>query len=493
MTELSVGLDLGSTNVKAVVVDPEARVLGVARRPTPTRADAGGTVHPFADLLQAAEAVVRDAAAQAGRDDIAAVGIASVAEAGVPVGPDGAPLDDVLAWFDPRPAAQARRLAEAAGDRELFARTGLRPEPKVTLAKLAWLRDERPRVFARMTEWRFVADAVAGAWTGGRGTSATLACRSMAWNLRRGAWDDELLSLVGLRAEQMPPVLPWRAPLGRLTTEVGARLGLRAGIPLAVAGHDHVVGALAAGVVAPADLLDSIGTAEALLLVTAEPALDDVTRSAGFSVGTHVLDDRATLIAGIQTSGAFVDWFLTALAGVPADAADGVRYERLASLVAAASRRPSGVIAVPTLRGRTAPLPDPSATGSFAGLTAADGLPELALAALEGTAFHARWLVDELTRLSGIRPRRVRTIGGGSRNDTLLRIKAALSAAPLEVVDEPETVAVGAALVAAVAAGIAPEGVVLERSPAIRAIEARGADRAAYGEAYAAFRRAVRA
>ncbi|HEU4672444.1 MAG TPA: FGGY family carbohydrate kinase, partial [Candidatus Limnocylindrales bacterium] len=308
MTDVAIGLDIGSTHVKAVVVDPGAGVVTVARRSTPTRTDGRGTVHPFGALVRTAEEVVAEAAGGLDPERVAGLGIASFAEAGVPLDGRGEPLDDVLAWFDPRPATQARRLAEAVGDAALFDRTGLRPEAKVTLAKLAWLHDERPDVFRRMAEWRFVADAIAAAWTGGLGTAASLACRSMGWDLRRRAWDPELLALAGMRVEQMPEIVDWTSPVGALSAAAASRLGLRSGIPVAVAGHDHVVGGLAAGVVAPGDLLDSIGTAEAVLLVTADPALEDETRRAGFSVGAHVLPDRSTLIAGIQTSGAFVDW-----------------------------------------------------------------------------------------------------------------------------------------------------------------------------------------
>jgi xylulokinase len=487
----AVGLDVGSTHVKAAVVDVGGRVLAVARAPTPLRPDGVGMMHPFDELLGAAEAVVREAVTAAAPVRIAGLGIASVAESGLPVDAAGEPLDDVLAWFDPRPAPQARMLAATVGAPELFVRTGLRPEPKVTLAKLAWLRDERPDVARRMAEWRFVADAVAGSWTGGSGTSATLACRSMAWDLRRRTWDEELLALVGLRSEQMPPLVPWTSPVGAVRAAAAARLGVAAGLPVAVAGHDHVVGALAAGAVGRGDVVDSIGTAEALLLVTDVPALDEEVRLAGFSVGSHVLDGRSTLIGGLQASGAFIDWFLTALAGVAPDADPDVRSTRLLELVALAARRPSGIVAQATLRGRTAPLPDASATASFSGLTAADGLPELALAALEGTAFHARWLVDELGRLAGVAPARIRVIGGGARNQPLLAVKAALTPAPLEVLDEPEAVAVGAGFVGLVAAGTAPSQLVTDRAPAVRVVTATRSERAAYADAYAAFRRLV--
>jgi xylulokinase len=355
----------------------------------------------------------------------------------------------------------------------------------VTLAKLAWLREREPRLVERMAGWRFVADLVAGTWTGAVGTSVTLACRSMAWNLRRDAWDPELLSLAGVRLDQVPPVVPWTEAVGRLRPSVAARLGLTAGIPVAVAGHDHVVGALAAGATEPGDALDSIGTAEAVLLVTDRPALDERVRIAGFSVGAHVVPRRFTVIGGLQTSGAFVDWFLASVAGVAPDAPPAERYRRLDELARGARRQPSGIVARPTLRGRTAPAPDPQAAASWEGLSMADGLPELALAALEGTAFHARWLKDELERLGGQPIRCLRTIGGGTENETLLAIKAALSPEPLEVVDLPEAVAVGAGRIAGVAAGLLPPAAVMTPAVPVRSIPEPSPElRAAYEDVY---------
>jgi sugar (pentulose or hexulose) kinase len=342
-----------------------------------------------------------------------------------------------------------------------------------------------------MSGWRFVADLVATEWSRSQepssaATSITLACRSMGWDLRAGRWDGELLALVGLRPEQMPRVVPWTEPAARLGGAASNRLGLPAGIPIAVAGHDHVVGGLAVGVSRPGDVLDSIGTAEAILLVTSEPALDEAVRAAGFSVGSHVLPGRWTLIAGLQTSGAFVDWFLDLFGGVPETASDEERYERLEGLVAAAIRRPSGIVGRPTLRGRTAPAPDAGVTASFEGLTAAHRLPDLALAALEGTAFHVRWMEDELERLSGQAIARVRTIGGGTANETLLEIKAALSPAPLELADVPEAVAVGAALVGAVAGDLLGEDAVVGRSVPVRAVAPDPGLATAYDEIYRA-------
>lgn len=484
--DLVLGVDVGSTHVKAVVADLDGAVRAVARRPTPTRRTSdGGTVHPVDRLVEAVESVVRESAGALGLDHVRAVGVASVAEAGAPVDARGRPLGDVTAWFDRRPAAAARRLAAKVGEPELFARTGLRSDAKVTLAKLAWLRETDPEVADAMAGWRFVADMLAEGWTGAVGTSVTLACRSMAWNLVRAEWDQDLLREVGVRLDQMPPVVPWTEPVGRLGQAAAARLGLRAGIPVGVAGHDHVVGGLAAGVGQPGDVLDSIGTAEALMLVTDAPMLTETVRTAGFSVGAHVLTGRFTLIAALQTSGAFVEWFLTSVAGVSEDAAPGERHARLAALVAAARRRPSGIVARPTLRGRTAPAPDLDATGSFEGLSVADGLPEIALASLEGTAFHVRWLEDELARLTGQPIARVRTIGGGADNDALLAIKAALGTAPLEVVDAPEAVALGAALVASVAAGLAPaESIVSRRVPIRPLAPTDGFVAAAYERTY---------
>src|ERR1035437_6322715 len=309
-----IGLDVGSTHVKAALVVPGRGVTHVARRVTVTHLTrGGGAFHKPEELLGAAESAISEcvvAADVAGADVPDAIGVASMAEAGVPLDARSRTVGEIGAWFDPRPGPQAEWLERQIGAPALFARTGLRPEAKYTLPKLLWLRAERPSEFARLSRWAGVAELVGYRLTGKLATNASLACRTGVFDVTDRRWDDELLSLVGLEAAQMPRVLPLGRAVGGLGAAAAAGLGLTAGTAVAVAGHDHLVGAIGAGVVQPGQALDSMGSAEVALLVTREPVLTEELRLGGFSSGCHAVDDMAYVLGGLQASGALVDWFV---------------------------------------------------------------------------------------------------------------------------------------------------------------------------------------
>ena len=456
-----IGVDIGSNSIKAALLAPGSGVLHVARRATETHTiRGGGAYHRPSEVLAAVSSAISECVVQAGRRPPAAIGVASMSEAGVPIDRRNQPVGDILAWFDPRPGRQAAWLERQIGAAQLFARTGLRPEPKYTLPKLLWLREQRAADFTRLRRWAGVAEMVGLDLTGELATNASLACRTLAFNVTTRSWDAELLALASLGPDAMPVVLPLGQPAGGLTAAAAARLGLPAGTPVAIAGHDHMAAAIGAGVTKPGDVLDSMGSAEATLLVTAAPVLTDEIRRGGFSTGCHAIDGLAYVVGGLQASGALVEWFVnTFLAGAdgPAagdDAAGGDRYARFVQLLDRAGSGPVEPLVRPYLRGRTAPNRDPSATLEFEGLRENHGLADMAAAVIDGAAYHVRWMLDELARTTGTPLDRVKLTGGGVRNRRWVIAKAALGPGRLEVVRTDEAAALGAALVAGVAAGV---------------------------------------
>ncbi len=454
------GVDVGSTHVKVVLVAPGRGVLHVARRATEIHAvRGGGAYYRPAELLAAVSSAIAEcvAARPGAAGKPVAIGVASMAEAGVPVDRRNLPVGDILAWHDPRPARQAAWIERQIGAAALFARTGLRPEPKYTLPKLVWLREQRAADFTRLRHWAGVSELVALDLTGSLGTNASLACRTMAFDVTRRQWDADLLALASLGPEEMPPVLPLGAAVGGLTEAAATRLGLRSGIPVAIAGHDHLASALGAGVTEPGGVLDSMGSAEATLLVTASPTLADEVRRGGFSTGCHAIDDLSYVAGGLQSSGALVEWFVDTFIGSGAGGGgtgvDGNRYARFIALLEGAGPGPVEPIVRPYLRGRTAPHRDPSATLEFEGLREYHSLVDLAAAVVDGAAYHVRWMLDELGRITNTPLDRVKLTGGGARNLRWVAAKAALGPGRLELVRTEEAAALGAALVAGLACG----------------------------------------
>jgi xylulokinase len=478
-----IGVDVGSTHIKAALVDPGSGVLHVARRVTDTHlVRGGGAYHRPAELLAAVSSAIAECVAQAGagRKPVG-IGIASMAEAGCLVDRRNMPVGDILAWYDPRPDRQAAWLDRQVGGPQLFARTGLRPEPKYTLPKLLWLREQRASDFTRLRHWAGVAELVALDLTGELATNASLACRTMAFDVTKRMWIRDLLALASLEPDEMPRVLPLGAAVGGLTAAAAARLGLPSGTPVAIAGQDHLAAALGAGVIKPGDALDSMGSAEATLLVTAEPALTEELRRGGFSTGCHAMDGLSYVAGGLQSSGALIEWFMATFIGgaaapaasaasvvLPAGAesarkkrrkagtatsAESERYDRFIELLERAGPGPVEPLVRPYLRGRTAPHHDPAATLEIEGVRETHTMVDLAAAMVDGASYHVRWMLDELARITGTELDRIKLTGGGARNRRWVVAKAALGPGRLEVVRTHEAAAFGAALVAGVACG----------------------------------------
>lgn len=476
------GIDVGTTNTKVALVSLggsgiEVRALATAATPEPGA------------LKGVLLALVRDVLAGSPPPD--AVGVASMAETGVPLAADGVPLGPWVRWTAQHAAAEADALAARLGWENLVAATGVRPSAKVPLAAWAWLRAHQPDRWRAMARWAGVADLAAFLLTGRLVTDHTLAGRTMAYRLDAGltafdpgltAFDADLLAEVGLRPAQMPEV---GGPPAGVRDPAFVGCGLRAGTPVVVAGHDHAVGSYACGVREPGDVADSLGTAEAVMTIVAgapdpvagagpgsppdpvagagrggppDPAAawaggpDPVAVGrAGMSTVITVGGRRAVL-GGSSSAGAVVEWWLSQ---------DGaVGFEGLPAA-------PTGVLVLPYLRGRQTPAPDPSAQLRVLG---SGGPATMAKAVLEGLCLHTRWMLAEQARLAGAGGP-VRLFGGAvAANPAWTAIKAEVMPVPLRVVPAAEPVAAGAALLAAVRSGcvgpLGPELAATERPPA---------------------------
>ncbi|SCK45252.1 L-fuculokinase [Streptomyces sp. WMMB 322] len=496
-TPLLAGIDIGSTHCKALICTPDGTVLARAHRATPRNPDQRS--HDADELIGTALDALTDCVRAAGRAPHT-VGLTGMAETGVPLDRHGAPLGPVLAWNDPAPAPHAETLRRRCGAAELHARTGVLPSAKVPLARWCWLREHHPEVLNRMRQWAGAADLVARALTGRVGTDATFAQRSMAWEpgtdgAALGRWSPELLDEAGLTPAHMPHVHPPGRPVGPVTRAAARRLGLRAGTHVVVAGHDHLVGAWVAGARRAGLAADSMGTAEAVLTVSAEPPDRAAAAAEGMSWGRHADGEHWITLAGMASSGALVEWFCDRfLHGTGAEtepaasAGPAARYAEFARLVERCGHRvnghgpalPSGITVEPYLQGRSAPHPDPAARLAVHGMAARHGPADLALALLEGAAYQARWMADVQAELTGAQPHAVTLLGGSTRQPTWTALKAAVTPWTTRICTEPEAPALGAAAWGGAAIGTDPASI----RPAATAVRADGQAAAAHRDAY---------
>lgn len=447
---LLIGVDVGTSSVRAIAFDARGRKIATAAHPTPmTAVDSGGEYDPDAIFTATLGALAEVGGALAGRP-VAGIGVASIGESCVLLGDDGRSLAPSITWYDKRTAAEARRVAETVGADRVFEISGHAVDPIFTLTKLLWMRDRWPTAFAKARHVLMMADWIAFRLSGEAATDPTLASRTLYFDIRRHAWSEEMLALADRDTGFPAPLAASGTALAPLRPEIAAATGLAGSPVIAVGGHDHIIGAFAAGLSKPGTVVNSIGTAEAVILATPGPLADPEIIRRGYVQGAIETDRRMSYVAGsLYSAGGAIEWLRATIGNHPQ-----------AALIAEASKVPPGshgVVFLPHLANGPPPAPDPDARGAFLGLTMAATPATLYRAVLEGVALQSRLMLDGMATLPDVgAPREIRLIGGVSRNQLFLSLKATIFARPIVVIEEPETTALGAALLGGVAAGVFP-------------------------------------
>jgi xylulokinase len=444
------GVDVGTQSIRVLAFSVGGRLLASASRPTPSRSwgESGVDYDPDA-LVATVETCLREINAALPRGaSVASLAVASVGETAVLVDAGGRAVAPAIAWFDGRTAQAARAIEARIGAEALFEATGHRLDPTLGLCKLWWMREHWPEAFGRATRVLNVADWIAFRLSGAAATDLTLASRMLALDLKARRWSTDILDALGFDPGLLAPLQANGAPLGPVRAELSAALGFAKPPIVGVGGHDHLCGLFAAGAARPGVLLDSMGTAEAILRATDAPLIDPDVNDQGFIQGAIKTNRDLFYLGGaIYSSGGAVEWLRTLFGGVPHGA-----------LIAEARAVPpgaGGATFLPHLAFAGAPEPDNRARGAFIGLNARADRASLYRAALEGLSLQMRRMSDALAELPGVgRPREIRVIGGSARNSLFLAIKASVLAEPLLVMDEAESTALGAALLGGLAAGL---------------------------------------
>ena len=427
-----VGLDVGTTSSKAVVLDTGGAEVAQGRAPTSWHAAAAGGVQTEASaVLESASRALAAALRKAPRGPIIAVGVASMGESGVLLNRDGDPIAPVIAWHDNRDEKEVRQLGETFGAEGFARRTGLPLRSQWSLTKHRWLIDHHAPGEDAVRRLG-IAEWVVRRLGGEEVSEESLASRTGWLQLEARDWWPEALEWSGMKASLLAPLVTAGTAVGRVSPTVG--LDGLSGAVLTVAGHDHQAAAIGARAAAAGDVLDSCGTAEALIR-TVLPGLDAdavlALTGAGITVGWHALPDHWCLLGGTQ-GGLVLQRVLAALGRTGADLA-GLDPQALAA-------DPAGV----RISGD-----DPV---GISGITEGTGPAQIWRAALEEVTRRAGVLDATMTAVSG-RGAKFIVTGGWARSAALLEIKRR-AFGPLTHTDVHEAGARGAAILAGVAAGV---------------------------------------
>ena len=475
MTEVAVGLDVGTTGVKALAVSPAGAVVARAERsyrlstPRP-----GWAEQDPDDWARATAAALAEVAS--GRDP-AGIGLSGQMHGLVCLDGGGRPIRPAILWNDQRTAAECAEIERRVGLERLVELTGNRALTGFTAPKLLWLRRHEPDAYARIAHVLLPKDYVRLRLTGELATDVADASGTLLFDVAHRRWSDELPAALDLPPAWLPPAHESTAVAGR--TIAGDTVS-RSGIAVAAGAGDQAAAALGVGVDRPGPVSVVLGTSGVVLAALPAYAHDPQARVHAFC---HAVPGRWQAL-GVMLSAA------GSLAWLRDTAAPGVPYEALLAEAARWEPGAEGLLFAPYLAGERTPHADPDARAAFTGLSLRHDRGALVRAVLEGVAFGLRDSLALLREL-GVEPTVGRVSGGGARSELWLRVVASVLRLPLETTAAPEGSAYGAALLGGVAGGVfasAEEAVAACVAPAGRVDPDPGwADR--YDELYGAYRR----
>jgi xylulokinase len=487
-----IGCDVGSQGTNAGLYDERGRLAGsryaphVLSYPHPGWAEQDPLEWPRAvmDTVGALVRTVEDARS------IVALCFASQLDGLVACDAAGRPVRPAMIWMDRRADSQAHHLAEKISREDFYRLSGANLDSSHAVFKALWIRDEDPDAFeaARrfMPPGSFVLEQVTGEFAVDYSNASSLALLDP----RTRKWSSELLDVTGLKEEWLPRLAPATEQVGKISDDFAVATGLAGGTVVAVGCGDEMAATLGAGVFEPGEVCDVVGTAEPVCAASDSPKEDP---SMLVECHPHADPDAWLLENPGFVSGGNLRWWRDHFAPLEMEregAGHGDAYDLLAADAAAVPPGAGGLVFLPCMQGAMAPEWNGAARGTFYGLTLAHTRAHMTRALLEGSAFALRDILEAMSS-AGLGAARLTIVGGGAKGALWRQIKADVTGLPVRVPTDVETTATGAAILAAVGAGLFPtvrDAVAQFVSFRPDEQEPDPAARAAYDEAYERYR-----
>lgn len=454
--KLLMGLDIGTTALKAALFDTRGTLLAVTTQEyallTPKVNFVEGSCEVYWNAF-------RDAAAQlnraypAGPGDEMALAISAQGETLFFLDADGRPLRNAIVWMDNRAAEEALALKDRFGDETCYAVTGqVSFEPCWPASKILWVKRNEPEIFAKTAKFLLIEDYFIYRLTGKFVTEGSLVCSSTYWDIIKKEYWPEMLDYLGIQEDQLPQVMESGEPVGRILPQAAKDLGLPENLTVCTGALDQAAGAVGAGNVKEGMFSETIGAALAICAPVSRPVYDPNRK-----MPLHYFAAPDTYMIHTFTNGGMtLRWFRDKFCPVELGAQDlGLddAYNLISRQVSQIPPGSDGLVMLPHLAGSNAPDVNAKAKGVWFGFTLQHTRAHFMRSIMESLGYIVRRNIDSL-RDMGIEAKEIRSLGGGSKSAVWNQIKADINQIPLETVNSVEAASLGAAILAGKAVGV---------------------------------------
>lgn len=476
-------LDVGTSSVKVCLFTPGMEMLSRSVQEYElhtweNRVEADGECY-----LRAIRDGMKQALQEAKGYRVAAIGVTTQGETFAPVDESGKLLRPFIVWLDGRAEEQAEKLRNAISEREFYRTTGL-PEISgaLPLAKLMWLREEEPEIYEKTHKFLLVEDFLLHRLTGNFVSEKSLQTSTGWFDLGADGLWEKGLAAADIDPAKLPEILECGCLAGKLTEDAAALLGLEPGIPVVTGAMDQTAAALAGGCTEPGTVTETTGSALVMAACTDAPSFAEGHH---VTIYRHAMPGKYIYLPIGNTGGLTLRWFRDQFcADLPGGEAG---YDGINAMVNGVPAGCEGLVFLPFLSGSVDPDNCPDATACFFGARLSTTRAHFARSVMESIAFLLRDFLEMLENL-GCPAREITSLGGGSRSDIWMQIKADACGRKFLVPACSEATAMGAALLALWGAGLGALGVVPGMELA-RSYEPNPEHRDSYEKAYGLYKK----
>ncbi len=453
---LLLGIDIGTTGVKSILIDEKGKVRHTAREEYPLSSPRPGWAEQDPELWwkATAKSIRRLIDGGAPASKIAALSFSGQMHGLVPMGADDKPLRPAILWCDQRTFRECEQIEQKLGARLIK----IASNPALagfTAPKILWMKKNEPALYKKMEYFLLPKDYVRLKLTGERGTDISDASGTILVDVASGGWSEELFSDLGIRRSAAVRIFGSGQLCGEITREAARATGLRQGTPVAAGGADNTCAAVGTGIVRAGLVSSSIGSSGVIFAHTDALKVDPQCRVHSFN---HSAPGKFYLMGVMLSAGLSFKWFRDTF-GEAEKAFEKAKgrdaYDQLAKLASGAPAGCEGLVFLPYLNGERTPHKDPFARGVLFGISTRHTRAHAVRAVMEGIVFGLKDSLDIIESL-GTRVKQVRVTGGGGKNAFWRQMQADVFGKPVVTMENDEGPAFGAALLAGVGAGVFP-------------------------------------
>ena len=446
------GLDIGTTGCKLTVFDEQGQDLGKAYRDYPVRRQVSGHEIDISVVMDSVYAVIGEMVTQ--YPDIGGIGITSFGETFVMTDAQGTPLHTAMLYTDPRGAEECAQLVETLGADRIARISGLAPHEMYSVCKIMWLKKHQPEVYQQARHIFLIGDYVAWHLTGVAQIDYSLATRSMAFDIGKLTWSEEILDAAGIDIFLLSKPVPTGTAAGCVTKAAAEKTGLNPDCQIVTVSHDQVAAAVGAGAFDGETAVDGAGTVECLTPIYDSLPDISVMSKGYFSVVPYVIPGKYVAYAFSYTGGALIQWCVNTFAKAEQEKAKEQGVSVNTYLEQQYNKQePTGLLVLPHFAGAATPYMDTGSKGAILGLTAGTTLSEIYRACMEGVAYEMRLNYDVLAA-SGIHFTKLHATGGGAKSKVWMQMKADILNLPILSLKTTDAGTVGSAMLTGVAVGV---------------------------------------